>query len=308
MDEKLRKVLRLLGETDVIIAVFDEDDRLVFANRKYRTAFFLSETELPLWPDMMRRNFDAKRGTVITNPDFDLWIKSTLSRRGKVPFRAFETDVHDGTWLWMTETVDDDGWMLCIASDITNLRTQERSLRRERDVALQASLTDDLTGIANHRFIMDRLANMLARRPPARSAQGCFAIFDVDNFKQINDRFGHATGDRLLIEFARSISLLVRRTDCFGRLGGEEFGLVLPSTSLNEAASLIDRMINQIRSLRPMPDLPDFSFSFSAGLAAVSPADTPSGIYGRADAALYHAKHSGRDQLAIELTPGPPNE
>jgi len=95
MERKLRKILRFIETAGVMFAVFDENDVLVYANRLYREAFFLTEEEYPYWGDMMRRNFEARRGTVIGETDFDLWLKGTLSRRGKVPFRAFETDVHD---------------------------------------------------------------------------------------------------------------------------------------------------------------------------------------------------------------------
>lgn len=281
-----------------MFAVFDENDVLVYANRLYRAAFFLAEDEYPYWGDMMRRNFEARRGTIIGEADFELWLKGTLSRRGKVPFRAFETDVHDGSWLWMTETVDEDGWMICIASDITKLLVKDSMLRQERDIALRRSLTDDLTGIANRRFVMERLNDMIARDGAAANGRpGCFAILDLDNFKQVNDRFGHFAGDRLLIDFAREISLQVRRTDCFGRLGGEEFGLVLPATTGAEAIVIINRMLAQISSLRPFPDHPEFFYSCSAGVASVIPGEAQSELYARADEALYRAKSEGKNRV-----------
>nr|WP_272212162.1 GGDEF domain-containing protein [Marinicella sp. W31]MDC2878069.1 GGDEF domain-containing protein [Marinicella sp. W31] len=237
---------------------------------------------------------------MISNPDFELWLKGTLSRRGKVPFRAFETDVHDGTWLWMTETVDEDGWMLCLASDITPLRAQGRTLRQERDIALRSSLTDELTGIANRRFLMERLGDVVARQPEAGDGPfGCFAIFDVDNFKQVNDIFGHAFGDRLLIGFAQKVSALARRIDCFGRLGGEEFGLVIPRMTLLEAASAVERMLQEVGAHRPFADHPDFRYSFSAGIAPVQRGEDQTELYARADAALYKAKRTGKNKVCL---------
>ncbi|AMM83752.1 sensor domain-containing diguanylate cyclase [Martelella sp. AD-3] len=300
MEGKLRRILRFMELTDVFFAVFDEEDRLLFANRKYRETFFLEEEEHPYWPDLMRRNFHARRGTVISSPDFELWLKGTLSRRGKVPFRAFETDVHDGTWLWMTETVDEDGWMLCLASDITPLRAQGRTLRQERDIALRSSLTDDLTGIANRRFLMERLVDMIEREAETTgSPPGCFAILDVDNFKQVNDRFGHAYGDRLLVGFAQKISTLVRRIDCFGRLGGEEFGLVLPRMTPPEAAGAVETMLEAVSALRPFSEHPDFSYSFSAGIAPATCREDQADLYARADAALYKAKRAGKNRVCL---------
>ncbi|AJY47659.1 GGDEF domain-containing protein [Martelella endophytica] len=302
MERKLKKILRLMELADTFFAIFDERDQLVFANRHYREAFFIGPDEYPDWPQLMRRNFHAGRGTVISNPDFELWLKGTLSRRGKVPFRAFETDVHDGRWLWMTETVDEDGWMMCLANDVTDLRSQGRNLRQERDLALKSSLTDDLTGIANRRFVMERLSDLQSREArPQDQPAGCFAILDVDNFKQINDRFGHFAGDQLLIGFAQQISAIVRRTDCFGRLGGEEFGLVLPGATLAEAVAIIEHMLSQISGLRPLVDYPDFWYSCSAGVTLAEKGEPQSELYARADAALYRAKREGKNRVSTQV-------
>ncbi|WP_319519423.1 GGDEF domain-containing protein [uncultured Martelella sp.] len=300
MDGKLKKFLRLMEIADAFFAVFDEHDRLVLANRHYREVFFVGPDEYPDWPTLMRRNFHARRGTVISSPDFELWLKGTLSRRGKVPFRAFETDVHDGRWLWMTETVDEDGWMMCLANDITELRTQGRSLRQERDLALRTSLTDDLTGIANRRFVMERLSEMMTRAGGSPEIPiGCFAILDVDNFKQINDRFGHSVGDQLLIDFAQKISAGVRRTDCFGRLGGEEFGLVLPRMTPLAAMAVVEAMLREVSTHRPLPMHPEFRYSFSAGIAPARCDEDQSVLYARADAALYTAKRTGKNKVCL---------
>ena len=126
MDDIAASLASLRDDTEVLIALYDHDDRLRYANRAFRSTFHLEDDETPLWPDLMRRNHALGRGTVISVRDFEAWVVSAQSRRGKVPFRAFETDVVGGRWLWMTETVDRNGWMLCIASDITHLRPDER--------------------------------------------------------------------------------------------------------------------------------------------------------------------------------------
>ncbi len=146
-----RVLAELYGETSVLVALYDGQDRLRYANPAFRAAYHLDSTETPLWPDLMRRNFLARRGTVIRADDFEAWLTSTVARRGKTGFRAFETDLMDGRWLWMTETVQSDGWMLCIASDITALRADDRTVRQDRDRAIRAAETDELTGVSNRR-------------------------------------------------------------------------------------------------------------------------------------------------------------
>jgi diguanylate cyclase (GGDEF)-like protein len=294
MDDIFEQFLQLTQTTSALIAVYDADDRLQYANPAFRSAYFIEPDELPLWSDLMRRNFELGRGTILNVADFNKWLRSTQSRRGKIGFRAFETDLGDGRWLWMTEAVQKNGWMLCVASDITSLRADERSVRQDRDEAIKASHTDELTGVANRRFIMARIEDMLTSAHDGSG--GCLAVFDIDNFKYINDRLGHHIGDVVLREFAHSIHDIVRRSDCFGRVGGEEFLLVMPRTKLEDAVVIIERMLSVIRTSRPLTEMRDFSYTFSAGIAACQKGDTVSNLYRRADEALYAAKLDGRDR------------
>ncbi|OWO91233.1 GGDEF domain-containing protein [Rhizobium esperanzae] len=295
MDETIEQLLHLSAQTETLVAVYDGDDRLRYANSAFRSAYFIEPEETPLWPDLMRRNFDLGRGTVIRTNDFEEWLRSTQSRRGKIGYRAFETDLADGRWLWMTEAVQTNGWMLCIASDITRLKVHGRTVRQDRDQAIKASYTDELTGVANRRFVMARVEDMLAAA--RHGSSGCLAVFDIDNFKRINDRLGHHAGDLVLRDFAHRIHQNVRRNDCFGRVGGEEFLLVMPATGPEDALAMVERMLTVIRFSRPLPDSPDFSYTCSAGIAACVPTDSASELYRRADQALYDAKMSGRDRV-----------
>ncbi|MFT4001566.1 MAG: GGDEF domain-containing protein [Rhizobium sp.] len=297
MDEALEQLRHLSAITSTLIAVYDADDRLQYANNAFRAAYFVDVNETLSWPDLMRRNFERGRGTVIRAANFNEWLKSTQSRRGKIGYRAFETDLMDGRWLWMTETVQKNGWMLCIASDITTLRAEERSVRQDRDLAIRASQTDELTGVSNRRFIMARIEDMLIAAKDGNV--GCLAVFDIDNFKYINDRLGHHAGDLVLCDFAARIHQNVRRSDCFGRVGGEEFVLVMPGTTLEDAVGIVERMLAVIRFSRPLADSPDFRYTCSAGIAACTQADHVSDLYQRADQALYSAKLSGRDRARV---------
>ncbi|MGO6881420.1 GGDEF domain-containing protein [Rhizobium ruizarguesonis] len=295
MDEIFEQLLNLSARTQTLIAVYDSHDRLQYANSAFRSVYFIEPDESPLWPDLMRRNFELRRGTVIQTSNFDEWLRSTQSRRGKTGYRAFETDLHDGRWFWMTEAVQTNGWMLCIASEITSLRARGRIVRQDRDQAIKASYTDELTGVANRRFVMARVDDMLAAAQ--HGSNGCLVVFDIDNFKHINDRLGHQAGDVVLRDFAHRIHQNVRRNDCFGRVGGEEFVLVMPSTGPEDAIAMVECMLTVIRFSRPLPESPDFSYTCSAGIAACAPSDSASDLYRRADQALYAAKLSGRDRV-----------
>ncbi|MBZ9907737.1 GGDEF domain-containing protein [Mesorhizobium sp. BR115XR7A] len=295
MDEPRQQLAELYDETPVLVAIYDSFDRLRYANRAFRSIFYVASDEAPSWADLMRRNHAEGRGTVIHAADMEKWLVSAQSRRGKTGFRAFETDLVDGRWLWMTETVQSDGWMLCIASDITAIRAGGRSLRQDRDRAIKASHTDELTGVANRRFVTGRIEELIRG---AGDGSGSICVLDLDNFKCINDRFGHGAGDIILQDFAKRIQKQVRRSDCFGRIGGEEFVLVLPRTGMEEAELIVERMLATIRTSRPLQDRA-VSYTFSAGIAEVRLGETVAELLGRADHALYSAKVGGRNRIHL---------
>lgn len=245
----------------------------------------------------MRLNHRLRTGVVIRNNDFEGWLLSAQSRRGKLPYRAFEMDLYDGRWFWMTETVQQDGWMLCVASDVTELRQGYRTLRQDRDLAVRASQTDELTGTANRRFVFAKLALQVEQVAKGREASFCLCTLDIDFFKQINDRFGHKCGDAVLRDFVAIAHSVIRRVDCFGRIGGEEFMLILPRSSVAEGQEIVERLLQKVRLSRPLSEFPDFSYSCSAGMTAYQVAESADDVFLRADQALYAAKERGRDRL-----------
>ncbi|MFG1478624.1 GGDEF domain-containing protein [Xanthobacter sp. V4C-4] len=302
MSDLAAHLRQLQEESPVLFAAFDEADRLRYANAAYRAAYGVAEGESPTWAAMVRRNVVLDRGVALNVTDVEAWLVSALSQRGKTPFRAMEVKLHDGRWLLMNETVAADGWMFCVGCDITELRADVRTVRLDRDAALRAAHTDDLTGVANRRFVTARIDEMLARSAaaPGLPPAGSLCVLDLDNFKYINDRYGHQAGDAILRDFAQRISGQVRRSDCFGRIGGEEFVLVLPDAGREAAVAIVERMLAVVRASRPLADLPDFSYTFSCGVAAARSGDTFAEIYRRADKALYAAKMAGRNRVLVE--------
>ncbi|MBV8626448.1 MAG: GGDEF domain-containing protein, partial [Paraburkholderia sp.] len=114
--------------------------------------------------------------------------------------------------------------------------------------------------------------------------------------KQINDRFGHAAGDRALEHFVETCRAELRGADAIGRLGGEEFGILLPATSLAAGLEVVERLRQHLKAA-PSPKLPPMVvLSVSIGITELSPEDLPERIMSRADLALYEAKSAGRDR------------
>jgi diguanylate cyclase (GGDEF)-like protein len=124
----------------------------------------------------------------------------------------------------------------------------------------------------------------------------CMAIADLDYFKQINDRFGHAAGDRALEHFVETCRAELRASDAIGRLGGEEFGILLPATALEGGREVVERLRTRLKAM-PSTKLPAAaSLSVSIGITELSREDLPERIMSRADLALYAAKTAGRDR------------
>ncbi|MDE2408530.1 MAG: GGDEF domain-containing protein [Xanthomonadaceae bacterium] len=171
-----------------------------------------------------------------------------------------------------------------------------RSKQVRKRLAAQA-LTDELTGVANRRHVMAVLSAEVERARRYRTPL-TIAMFDLDHFKQINDRFGHAAGDEVLQAFARWLHDSLRKTDCFGRIGGEEFLAVLPHTALEEARTVMERMRYGVLALSyPMLE-EQLQPSVSIGLAMLSEDDASvEALVARADDAVYRAKEAGRNRV-----------
>ena len=283
----------LLRETEMAVAMFDEADVLRFANEAFVQRFHHQPDGQRTWTDIMRANHAAGQGTRVSGDvDFETWLASARSRRGKQPFRAFEGDLENGQWHWITETTLANGWMLCVVIDTTALHQQGRDLRAMRDRALRAAQTDALTGISNRAYMQQQLAALFVRPNPL-----VLVMLDLDHFKQINDRHGHPVGDAVLRDFAGHLQAQMRRADRYGRVGGEEFMLLLPDCTMAQAQPIVERLLARARNAVPLPAMPQQRYSVSAGLALRRPGDTAQQLVARADAALYQAKREGRDRL-----------
>ena len=156
---------------------------------------------------------------------------------------------------------------------------------------------DELTGALNRRSIMRQLEDDIARCHQADTA--CtVALIDLDHFKQINDRFGHLTGDEVLRTFAISIFANIRAIDRFGRYGGEEFLLLLPETAHDSGKRMLDRLRAIVETLDWSAFSEELTVTISAGVATLRPGETSESLLARADLALYAAKERGRNRIA----------
>jgi diguanylate cyclase (GGDEF)-like protein len=172
---------------------------------------------------------------------------------------------------------------------------KERSEHRHQAVAS----TDPLTGIANRRGFFEE-AERLMRKQAWKNQPVTALVFDLDHFKSINDRFGHAVGDETLRLFARTLALTLRSSDVIGRLGGEEFVALLPN-DLSSASAAAERVRAAIQVVGTEVDGHRVDLTVSIGAAAVLelPCDLET-LLERADSALYRAKAAGRNRLETD--------
>ena len=158
---------------------------------------------------------------------------------------------------------------------------------------------DDLTGIANRRGVMERLQQCI--HTAQRSATPfCIALLDIDFFKQVNDRYGHDGGDKVLQAFGQLLSSQTRATDCAGRYGGEEFLLVLCDIQLAQAGVLLERIRECSESL-PWSQMihKDLRVTCTLGATQYRQGETAEALISRADVAMYQGKAAGRDRVVL---------
>lgn len=293
------QLLVLMDASQQGFALFDRHDRLTYANGRFRAWLGLQADERPTWVELMRMGHARQQGTKVDSEDFETWLASARSRRGKLPFRLLEADLEEGRWLLTAETTLPEGGMLCVLTDITDLSTDRRQLRQQRDMARKAALTDELTGLSNRRHLLERLQALLVLEPQPLAV----ALLDLDHFKRVNDTYGHDCGDIVLRHFARVLQQHTQRDDVSGRLGGEEFLLVMRGTPRQPAALRVRALLDAMRT-QPPPTLPKLQCTASAGLVFSRPGESPAALLARADKLLYAAKAEGRDHCRVEAPSG----
>lgn len=179
---------------------------------------------------------------------------------------------------------------------LRNSRDIEARNRAEAELERQAS-TDALTGLPNRRAFMDTAQQEFERSKRYSRSLSCMMV-DLDHFKRVNDKYGHSVGDLVLKAFAEHARQSLRKHDAVGRIGGEEFAVLLPETGCREAVTLAERLGSEVRNLNLRLDGQTIRFTVSIGVAQSNAKEhTFEQTLKRADAALYEAKEAGRNRV-----------
>jgi diguanylate cyclase (GGDEF)-like protein len=168
----------------------------------------------------------------------------------------------------------------------------------------EITLTDELTGIPNRRAVMAQLDEQL-KLVQRYDCGVMLGIVDIDHFKSFNDKYGHPFGDVVLKQVAASCAKLLRTTDIFGRLGGEEFLLLLPHTSVSDGMQTAERLRTTVAELNLHATDQQAKVTISIGITQILSSDSAADCYERADKALYEAKSSGRNKVLLDSAAKP---
>ena len=180
------------------------------------------------------------------------------------------------------------------------IESDKQKLSDELDRARMLSLTDDLTRLPNRRAFIRRLDDEVSR-VKRYGFPLSLVLIDIDHFKQVNDEYGHAAGDKVLQVYAEKILSIFRHHDMIARYGGEEFAVLLPNTDLEGVMRALDKVKSNVPNVEiKMNGMSIPAPTFSAGVTEYRAPESPSQLIERADHALYRAKRLGRNRIEIE--------
>ena len=288
-------VLELVDSLDAMLAYWDADQVCVFANSAYREWFGKTRAE------MIGLTMERLLGPLY--PKNLPYIKSALAGRKQVFERDIPTPdgrIRASLATYTPRFVDGEvrGIFVHVA-DVTPLKALESELRQAKAVAEQRASHDFLTGVPNRMLLVDRVNQALALGERKDNIVALLTI-DVDDFKKVNDTWGHAAGDCLLVELASRIKQSLRESDTVIRLGGDEFLVLAPDIETRGQVELMAARI--LETLRQPMTFGEAKLSPTCSLGiACYPLDatTPEALMAISDRALYDAKRRGKNGYAF---------
>jgi diguanylate cyclase (GGDEF)-like protein len=306
-----RMLRESIENTPMPYAVYDDQDRLIAWNVAYEATH--AEAFRRLRPQAERGRLQyaellrvTAEATLPAEAVAD-HVAERLRRQREANGAAVDREYPSLGWLRVCKFATPSGAVAGFAVDINELKQREAALKEQ--IALSENLarqlreradTDALTGTRSRRAFLECAAEEFQRMRRYEHPM-CLAMLDIDAFKAVNDFRGHAAGDQVLARVAAvCLAQLRAGTDHCGRLGGEEFAILMPETDLAGAEAFAERICASIRELRFDAAGQTFAVSASIGLAVLSADDDGvASLMARADAALYLAKGAGRDRVVV---------
>lgn len=304
----------------VIFYIIQNDKRYILEHElnKYKKAFEASNVVMVIT--------DEKANVQTVNPEFTLVTQFTEKEAIGQNAKIFKSGFHDKEFyrkLWETVNRGDtwkgeflnkkkDGTLYWertsiapIKNDrnvITNFVAIREDITKQKELAEQLeklSYTDHLTGIYNRRKAMGDIHDYLSAGVHDSAYKICVLMIDIDDFKQINDRFGHAAGDEVLKDFSSILKTHIRSADIASRIGGEEFLIILKNSSSKSCLSMAQRIRKTAESSRINVDSATISYTVSIGICVSSHENEIEKMIKSADMALYQAKQTGKNKVQL---------
>lgn len=271
------------------IMLIDESCQILMVNKRFCELIGFSKAELIghnariFYLD--DNSYETARQKILnTDKSSYLNLEHQLKRKdGKLIWCEFvgsqiELTAHESTIIWSI-------------LDVTTQKEMQSKLEEQ-------ATTDYLTELYNRRYFTSRLEEEVSRIKRDKNTTTSLIMFDLDKFKQINDTLGHLLGDFVLKGFANILKNNLRKTDIAGRVGGEEFAMILPNTNLENAVILANRIREEVSNQTTKIDGVNINYTVSIGLTALLYDDINSdSAFARADSALYAAKANGRNRV-----------
>jgi diguanylate cyclase (GGDEF)-like protein len=246
------------------------------------------------------------QGTIAQNEEFGVLLEVVL---GELRHAGDGKELEDLRWTLIREIEKLTKGHHDLAEKLDNthhylqlIESDSRQLSDELTRVRLLSLTDELTGLPNRRAFLRRIEDEVAR-VQRYGFPLSLSLIDLDHFKQINDKYGHAGGDEVLQLYSKNILSIFRHHDLVARYGGEEFAVLLPNTDAEGSLRALTKVRNRALETRwqangetiPVP-------TFSSGVSLYKPGETASAFIERADKALYRAKRLGRNRVELDAT------
>lgn len=293
-------------------AVYDDQDRLIAWNKAYEAtheeAFRHLGTQIAAGKLRYADLIQVTAQATMKPEEVEAHVAERVRKQREGSGEAVDREYPRLGWLRVCKFATPSGAVAGFAVDINELKQREAALEAqiERSQALERQLreladTDALTGASSRRAFLGRADNEF-QRAQRYGHPLCVAMLDIDEFKGVNDRHGHGVGDQVLARVAEVCIGQLRAVDHVGRLGGEEFAILLPETDLDGAQRFAERLCEAIRELRFEGAGDELRVSASVGVSEAANCDGDfSALLGRADAALYVAKGEGRNRVSIGI-------
>lgn len=290
------KILQNVINSDKNLLIATNGERILFSNKTFLEFFKVSnhhefvEKYHDLYGVFEEDDEFLHEGLIKNNETFlDLVLRTEETKRvvkmfdyKDYTFKAFYLNAY------IISQKNNETTLLLTFTDITKIALENIGMQ-------QKAYFDGLTNVYNRNKISEVLDYEI-RQTKRYNETFCFVILDIDDFKLVNDKYGHLVGDEFLILLAQSINNRIRETDVFARWGGEEFVILLPNTNLDEAYIVAEDLRQQVLNIKHNK-LQNISASF--GITMFKNSDTQETLFKRADKALYKAKDQGKNKIEI---------